>query len=104
MADAIRGVSFAKPAVDVEKLSDGGVVLRSPQPIGAYPESQSAWIIKWAKETPNSIFLAERYREGTSWRRITYQEFLIQITSVAQALLNRGLSPERPVAILSAPS
>jgi len=94
-------VSFAKPAVDVEKLSDGGVVLRSPQPIGAYPESQSAWIIKWAKETPNSIFLADRSREESSWRKITYQEFLSQITSVAQALLNRGLSAERPVAILS---
>ena len=101
MADAIRGVSFAKPAVDVEKLNDGGVILRSPQPIGAYPESQSAWIIKWAKETPNSIFLADRSREESSWRKITYLEFLSQIESVAQALLNRGLSVERPVAILS---
>ena len=101
MSDAIRGVSFAEPAVDVEKLGDGGVVLRSPQPIGDYPESQSAWIIKWANETPNSIFLADRSREEGRWRKITYQEFLIQITSVAQALLNRGLSAEKPVAILS---
>jgi len=101
MSDAIREVSFAKPAVVVENLSDGGVVLRSPQSIGDYPESQSAWLIKWASKTPNSIFLADRSKGESSWRRITYQEFLTQIASVAQALLNRGLSVERPVAILS---
>ena len=101
MSDAIREVSFAKPAVDVENLSDGGVVLRSPQSIGDYPESQSAWLIKWASKTPNSIFLADRSIGESGWRRITYQEFLTQIASVAQALLNRGLSVERPVAILS---
>jgi len=101
MSDAIREVSFAKPAVVVENLSDGGVVLRSPQSIGDYPESQSAWLIKWASKTPNSIFLADRSIGESGWRRITYQEFLTQIASVAQALLNRGLSVERPVAILS---
>ena len=101
MSDAIREVSFAKPAVVVENLSDGGVILRSPQSIGDYPESQSDWVIKWANKTPNSVFLADRSREENSWRRITYQEFLTQIASVAQALLNRGLSVERPVAILS---
>jgi feruloyl-CoA synthase len=101
MSDAIREVSFAKPTVDVENLSDGGVILRSPQSIGDYPESQSDWIIKWANKTPNSVFLADRSREEHLWRTITYQEFLTQITSVAQALLNRGLSVDRPVAILS---
>ena len=101
MSDAIREVSFAKPAVVVENLSDGGVVLRSPQSIGDYPESQSAWLIKWASKTPNSIFLADRSKGESSWRRITYREFLTQIASVAQALLNRGLSVDRPVAILS---
>ena len=101
MSDAIREVSFAEPAVDVEQLNGGGVILRSPQPIGVYPDSQSAWIIEWAKKTPNTIFLAERSGEDSSWRKITYQEFLTEISSVAQALLDRGLSTERPVAILS---
>ena len=101
MSDAIKEVSFANPAVDIEKLSDGKIILRSPQIIGDYPKSLSAWIIQWAKKTPNAIFLADRSGQDSSWRKITYQEFLTQIRSVAQALLNRGLSAERPVAILS---
>jgi len=101
MSDLIREISLAEPAVEVENISHGGVILRSPQIIGDYPESQSSWILEWAEKTPDAIFLADRTGEKSSWRKITYREFLIQITSVAQALLNRGLSVERPVAILS---
>jgi feruloyl-CoA synthase len=101
MSGKITEVSFAEPAVDIEKLSGGEIILRSPQIIGDYPKSLSAWIIKWAKKTPDVVFLADRSVEKNSWREITYKEFLIQIKSVAQALLNRGLSLERPVAILS---
>ena len=101
MSDAIRKVSFAKPAVDLKKLGGGKIILRSSQKIGNYPKSLSTWIIQWAKKTPNAIFLADRSGKGNSWRKITYQQFLTQVESVAQALLNRGLSVERPVAILS---
>jgi len=75
--------------------------MRSSQTLMEYPASQSSWVIEWARKTPDAIFLADRSREEGEWRRVTYREFLFQITSVAQALLNRGLSAEKPVAILS---
>ena len=101
MAAPVKMISMAPPEVEVENLSDGSVILRSPQPLGEYPNSQSAWIIKWASKTPDSTFVADRTGEGGDWRRVSYEDFLSQIKSVAQALLNRGLSAERPVAILS---
>jgi feruloyl-CoA synthase len=101
MSVPIKMVSMAAPAVDVENLSDGGVILRSPQVIGHYPDTQSAWIIDWALRTPDAVFLADRSGHDGAWRRITYQDFLGQMKSVAQSLLNRGLSVDQPVAILS---
>jgi feruloyl-CoA synthase len=101
MSAPIKIVSMAAPAVDVENLSDGGVILRSPQAIGDYPDTQSAWIIDWASRTPDAIFLADRSGPDGAWRRITYQEFLVQMKSVAQSLLDRRLSVDQPVAILS---
>ena len=45
------------------------------------------------------VFLAER--EGEAWRRLTYHEAHEAAQAIGQALLNRGLGPERPVLILS---
>ncbi len=101
MPVTIKKISLAEPAVQVEKLSDGGVILRSPQPIGDYSVTQSAWIFDWAEKTPATTFLAERSGPNGTWRRITYLEFSNQIKSVAQALLNRIKNKIKPIAILS---
>jgi len=101
MAAPIKLISMATPEVEVENIGDGGVILRSPQPLGEYPDSQNAWLIAWAAETPDAIFVADRTGPNGDWRRVTYQDFLAQVKSIGQALLNRGLSVERPVAILS---
>jgi feruloyl-CoA synthase len=44
-------------------------------------------------------FLAERHKEG--WRKLSYRETYGQVRRVAQALLERGLGPDKPAAILS---
>ena len=46
------------------------------------------------------MFLAQRAADG-SWRRLTYAQTLSQVRSIAQSLLQRRLSAERPIAILS---
>jgi len=92
---------MAKPEVDVENLPDGGMILRSPQKIGDYPNSQSQWLLDWAQKTPDAVFIADRTGPDGDWRRVTYRSFLKDIRSIGQSLLNRGLSAERPVAILS---
>lgn len=101
MASPIKLLNMAKPEVEVENLPDGGMILRSPHQIGDYPDSQSEWVLKWAEKTPDAVFIADRTGPGGDWRRVTYRDFLVGMRSIGQALLNKGLSVERPVAILS---
>jgi feruloyl-CoA synthase len=90
---------FAPAAVDLERRADGAIVLRSPQTLAAYERSVGEWLVKWARATPARVFLAER--EGRQWRRVTYAQALEAARRIGQALLERGLGPEKPVAILA---
>ncbi len=92
-------LSFAPPAVEVERIADGGLVLTSPQPLDDYPPKLGLLLERWATETPERTFLAERAGDG--WREVGYGEALAAVRALAQALLERGLGPERPVVILS---
>ncbi|HEX3141859.1 MAG TPA: AMP-binding protein, partial [Rhizobacter sp.] len=94
-------------AVDaaLEVRADGSQVLRSTEPLGAYPERITDRLEQWANEVPDRTFVAKRVKsvegQGGDWRRISYAEMLARARAVGQALVNRGLSPERPVVILS---
>src|SRR5437763_5476814 len=92
-------IRFAAPHVDVTTLADGGMVLRSPQRLEPYCRNLGDMLEHWGAETPDAVFLAERASGG--WRRITYAEALHGVRAIAQALLDRNLSAERPVVILS---
>jgi feruloyl-CoA synthase len=54
----------------------------------------------WAAQTPLSPFLVERDNDGR-WVRLCYAEAADRVDSVSQALLDRNLSLERPVMVLS---
>jgi feruloyl-CoA synthase len=54
----------------------------------------------WAAHAPERTFLAQR-RVDKSWRRLTYGEARSLARGIGQALVNRGLSKARPIAILS---
>jgi len=102
MADApIKLASMAEPGVIVEGIGGGGMILRSPQELGAYPDSQSDWIAEWAAKTPETTFVADRSGADGDWRRVGYADFFQQVKCIGQAVLNRGLSVDRPVMILS---
>ncbi|MCP5426334.1 MAG: feruloyl-CoA synthase [Gammaproteobacteria bacterium] len=92
-------INFGRAAVDVSSFEDGSMVLRAAQRLEPYPRSVGAMLEHWARETPEQTFLAERAGDG--WRRISYADTLSAVRSIAQAFLNRRLSAERPVAILS---
>jgi feruloyl-CoA synthase len=92
-------LAFGPPEVVVERRPDGVLLARSPHPLGSYPRAATDWLDHWAKVAPERVFLAERARE--SWRKVTYAEARAAARSVAQALIDRSLSAERPVAILS---
>jgi feruloyl-CoA synthase len=54
----------------------------------------------WAATAPDRVLLASR--DGEGWRKITYLEALNAARTIGQALLDRGLSLQRPVLILQA--
>jgi feruloyl-CoA synthase len=90
---------FAPARVDLERRADGTMLLRSPEPLGSYPRALTEWLAHWSDTAPERTFLAER--AGERWRKITYREAYGAVRRIGQALLDRGLGPDRPVAILS---
>jgi feruloyl-CoA synthase len=96
-------LTFGPPGVIVERRPDGVILARSPHPLGAYPRAATDWLDHWAAVSPERVFLAEHDRAGAGegWRKLTYAEARAAARKIAQGLIDRGLSKERPVAILS---
>ena len=90
---------LAPAKVELEKRPDGSMLLRSPQKLGSYARCVTEWLVKWSDSAPDHVFLAERKAEG--WRKMSYRETYGAVRRIGQALLDRNLSAERPVAILS---
>ena len=99
-AARVRKVPLGAAEVDIERRADGSILLRSPQPLSAYPERLTERLVHWARERPDQRFLAQRDAAG-GWRSLTYAEALRRVRGIGQSLLDRGLSQERPLAILS---
>jgi feruloyl-CoA synthase len=90
---------FAPAKVELEKRADGAMLLRSPQKLGSYARCVTEWLVQWSDKAPDRVFLAER--KGDGWRKMSYRETYGATRRIAQALLDRGLGPQKPVAILS---
>ena len=83
----------------IERDDNRSVRIRAAQPLGDYPRSITDRLVHWATVAPDRTLLA--WREGAGFARLSYAEALRRVRGVAQALLDRGLSAERPLAILS---
>jgi feruloyl-CoA synthase len=92
-------MKFAPAQVELQKRPDGAMLLRSPQKLGAYSRCVTQWLVDWSDREPRRVFLAER--KGDAWRGISYREAYGAVRRIGEALLERGLNAERPVAILS---
>jgi feruloyl-CoA synthase len=84
----------------IVRRSDGATVLRSTEPLGDYPARLTDHLEHWARTAPERTFVARRDASG-AWRRISYAQMLERAMAVGQALLDLGLSVERPLVILS---
>ena len=92
---------FADPSVIVESHADGSRRLRSAIPLPASSlRCSGEWLERWARETPDTVFLAERGADG-EWIRVGYGAALARVKAIANALLGLDLSAERPVMVLS---
>ena len=96
----LRPISFGDPVVNIERREDGTIYLRPKQPLGDYPVRITDRLHHWAATTPDRVFMAER-EGGRGWRKITYAELLTASRHIASGLIQRGLSAERPLVILS---
>jgi feruloyl-CoA synthase len=88
------------PDIVVRRDPDGTIRAHSPHPLGPYPERLTEKLDVWAALAPERCFLAERDREG-AWTRLTYGEARTRVRRIAQAFIQRGLSADRTVVILS---
>jgi feruloyl-CoA synthase len=99
-AAPVRQVRLGPSDVVIEHASDGVIYARSPHPLGPYPEKLTETLDHWASIAPDRTFMAKR-AGGGDWRRLSYAEARGKARAIGQALVNRGLSAERPIAILS---
>ncbi len=100
-----RPLTFGVTRVTLRDGAPGTHYLQADQPLQAYPERITDRLQHWAHTTPARSFIARRDKlaDGSTgdWRHVTYAQAWAQARSIAQALINRGLSAERPVVILS---
>jgi feruloyl-CoA synthase len=96
----IREVRLGPREVLVERRAGGVVQLRSAHALGSFPEKITERLDYWAAKAPDRVLLAQR-DGGAGWVKFTYAEVREGARRVAQALLERNLSVEKPVAVLS---
>ena len=95
-----RRVPLGAADTAVVRRDDGAAFLRSPHVLGPYPRNLTERLERWAHEAPERALAAQRDASG-GWRTLTYAEAHAKALRVGAALLARGLSAERPLAILS---
>ena len=84
----------------LERRSDGAMLVRSPHALAPYGQKLTARLEHWARHAPDRVFLAQREPSG-AWRTLTYAQTYAAVRAIAAALIERDLSPDRPIAILS---
>ena len=98
-AAPVRPISYADVDVVREARPDGSIVLRAAAPLKPHDPSLARLFRAAVEAAPTRTFLAERAGDG--WRKVTYAQARASVDRLAQALIERNLSPERPVLILS---
>src|SRR5215469_5289113 len=96
----VRPFRVASLTADLDRRKNGLVYLRSPKPLGSYPERVTDRLEHWAAQAPDRIFLAQRDARG-EWQTTNYSQTLTRVRRLARGLLDHGLSQEKPLMILS---
>jgi feruloyl-CoA synthase len=100
-----RPLKFGVTRATLRDGAAGVHYLRAEQDLPPFPERLTDRLTHWAKERPDQTLFARRRKnaDGSSgdWTRISFAQALHAARCIGQGLLNRGLSAERPVLILS---
>ena len=95
----VRAVRIAPSDANIRRGPDGAIYMQSGVPLGSYQTRITDSLEHWATHAPGRTFLAQR--DGDGWRSVTYGEALAHVRRIAQSLLDRKLSLDRPIVILS---
>ena len=87
-------------AANFSARADGTTLVNSAEPLGDHPLRLTDRLLHWAAVSPGHTLAAKRHHGG-DWRRVSYAQALDSARSIAQALLDLKLSPQRPLVILS---
>ncbi len=98
--DKVRAVNLRTSGATMERRSDGAFIIRPDEPLESYPCVLTERLIHWARVSPDRALAAKRSADGP-WRFLTYADALKKVRSLGQAFIDRGLSADRPIAILS---
>ena len=98
--NGVRQVRMRTSGASMQSLPGGVILIKPDEALRPYPKVLTDRLAHWAKVSPEKICIARRGAED-QWRRLTYAQAWNSVRSIGQALLDRGLSAERPVAILS---
>ncbi len=104
-ASAFRPLTFGVTRVHLRDGQPGTHYLRADQALEAYPERMTDRLRHWAEAEPLRTFMARRCSSADGslggWQHLSYAQAWSSARNIAQALVDRGLNAERPVAILS---
>ena len=102
---SFRPLKFGVTRVTLRDGKPGTHYLQAEQALAPYPERLTDRLQHWAQTRPTQTFMARRVKlaDGSlgDWLHINYTQAWHTARCIAQALINRGLSAERPVVILS---
>jgi len=100
-----RPLTFGVTRVALKDGAAGVHYLRAEQALQEFPQRITDRLKRWAAEAPERTFMGrpEKLADGSTgdWKHISYAQAWASARNIAQSLINRGLSAERPVVILS---
>jgi feruloyl-CoA synthase len=92
--------TFAKPDTAIERRSDGTIVLTSRHRLERWEASIPAVLRARAQAHPDRPLAAQRDAQD-QWVPLSYGDARSKADALAQAFLDLGLGPDRPIMILS---
>ncbi|MFL6796310.1 MAG: feruloyl-CoA synthase [Xanthobacteraceae bacterium] len=95
-----RPIAYAAAHIVCERGADGSLRCRSTTPLAPHPATLAQLFRSAVELKPGGLFLAER-GAGDGWHRLSYEQTRHLVEALAAALVERGLSAERPLMILS---
>ena len=104
-APRYRSLAFGVTRGVLREGASGTRYLSAEAPLVASAERMTDRLVHWAEVAPDRTFVARRERKADgstgAWRHVTFAEALQHARRIGQALLDRGLHADRPLAILS---